>query len=1138
MTSSTVLTDRYLLGTGTVHLTGVQALARLPLDVRRADRRAGRDTGVFVSGYEGSPLAGYDLELARQRALLDEEEIVFRPAVNEELAATAVAGTQLAATRDERTVSGVAGFWYGKTPGLDRAADALRHANLMGTHPEGGAVVLVGDDPGAKSSTVPGTSERLLADLGMPVLSPADPQEVLDLGLHAVAMSRASGLWTALKIATQVADGAGLVRVDPDRVSPVLPDGGFRHTVTAQFAQPVLGRLEESQSGIRLETALRYARLNELNRITAAGPRARIGIVCAGATALAVDQALDALGVAGDDRIRVLRLGLVHPVEPTILAEFAEGLDEIVVVEEKRPMIETAVKELLYGRPGAPRVSGKKDPDGRALLSHSGELGADAIATGLGRRLGEFLPVTTAPVASRIELPMVTRTPYFCSGCPHNSSTKVPDGTLVGGGIGCHAMVLFMDPAQVGDVTGLTQMGGEGAQWIGMAPFLSTGHLVQNLGDGTFHHSGSLAIRAAVAAGVSITYKLLHNSAVAMTGGQQPEGRMGLPELTRWLQAEGVAKIVVTTEDPSRFRRIRLARGVKVRHRDRLVETQRELAEVPGVTVLIHDQECATEVRRKRKRGQLKAPLDKVLINERVCEGCGDCGAKSNCLSVQPVETEFGRKTRIDQPSCNSDLSCLDGDCPSFLTVRQGKAAKKALPADPGPLPEPVPAGRTDRHVLRIAGVGGSGVVTLSQIIGVAGMLAGREVKTLDQTGLAQKGGAVIADVALSVGPWERAPKAAQGEVDCYLGADILVAADPAHLAAVSRERTVALVSTAEVPTGRMVSDVAAAFPPIGELTDRIAGATRDAVFVDARRRSRELFGDDQYANLYLAGMAVQRGALPLPPEALEEAISVNGVAVQANLLAFRLGRADAAEPPAEPSGELPAEPGAEIRELLGLVGAPAGSELDRLLRIRVPDLVAYQNLRYARRYVEQVARVHRAEDERVPGSSELTEAVAHHLHRLMAYKDEYEVARLALDPAVDADVRERFGAGARVSFRLHPPVLRAMGLRRKISLGPWFRPVFRLLTVLRRLRGTPFDPFGPARVRRLERDLVREYEQVVAELAERVDPGSHALAVRIAGLPDTVRGYEDIKVRNAAAYRGELAELRARLSATTEQGS
>ncbi|WP_181779308.1 indolepyruvate ferredoxin oxidoreductase family protein [Pseudonocardia pini] len=1129
----TALTDRYLLDTGTVHLTGVQALARLPLDVRRSDRRAGRDTGVFVSGYEGSPLAGYDLELARQRALLAEEEIVFRPAVNEELAATAVAGTQLAATREDKTVSGVAAFWYGKTPGLDRAADALRHANLQGTHPEGGAVVLVGDDPGAKSSTVPGTSERTLADLGMPVLSPADPQEVLDLGLHAVAMSRASGLYVGLKIATQVADGAGLVRVDPDRVVPVMPDGGFRHTVTAQLAQPVIGRLEESLSGVRLATALRYAQLNRLNRITGA-PDAQVGIVCAGTTALAVEQALEKLGA----RARVLRLGMVSPLDPEIVAEFAAGLTEIVVVEEKRPLVETAVKEILYGQQGAPRVSGKKDPEGRALLSHSGELGADAIARALARRLG--LEAPAAP--SRIALPLVTRTPYFCSGCPHNSSTKVPDGTLVGGGIGCHAMVLLMDPTQVGDVTGLTQMGGEGAQWIGMSPFLKTGHLVQNLGDGTFHHSGSLAIRGAVAAKVNVTYKLLHNSAVAMTGGQQPEGRMDLPALTRWLLAEGVARVVVTTEDTTRFRRVRLAPGVKVRPREDLIAVQEELAAVPGVTVLIHDQECATELRRKRKRGTVAPVTEKIVINERVCEGCGDCGAKSNCLSVQPVETEFGRKTRIDQPSCNSDLSCLQGDCPSFLTVRPGTVARRSLPADPGPLPDPVAVVPTDRHVLRIAGVGGSGVVTLSQILGVAGMLAGRTVSTLDQTGLAQKGGAVIADVAISEGPWEREPKASPGEVDCYLGADVLVAADPMHLAAVSGDRTRAVVSTAEVPTGRMVSDVDATFPELASLTGRISEATKDAVYVDARARSRALFGDDQYANLYLAGQAVQRGSLPLPAEAIEEAIELNGVAVEANRLAFRIGRAEALrpavlDPPPDartaPSLTPSARAGrsfsaARVREL---VGAAEGSELDRLLQIRVPDLVGYQNVRYARRYAEVVARVARAEESAVPGSTALTEEVARQLHTLMAYKDEYEVARLSLDPALDAEIAEKYGAGAKVSYRLHPPVLRALGMTRKISLGPWFRPVFRLLAALRRVRGTRLDLFGYAGVRRLERDLVREYVEVVDSLVAALSADRLALAVRIAALPDAVRGYEEIKVRNAAAYRAELATLRARLT-------
>jgi len=1167
------LADRYLLEAGTVHLTGIQALARLPIDARRADRRAGRRTAAFVSGYEGSPLGGYDLELERQRALLDEYEIVFRPGVNEELAATAVQGTQLAAAHPDRRVDGVIGFWYGKAPGLDRATDALRHANLMGTHPDGGAVAFVGDDPSAKSSTVPSASEGLLADLGMPVLYPADSQEVLDLGLHAVALSRASGLWVAMKIATNVADGSGRVEVHPERVVPVPvrgEDGGepYRHRIETRMLGPTLDAMERTREGVRLDVARRYVALNGLNRIVGGAPGDRIGIVAAGKTFLDLRQALRTLGL--DDAelarrgVRLLHLAVVHPLEPEIVARFAAGLREIIVVEEKRPLIETAIKDLLYGRPDAPAVRGKRNPDGSALFPGTGELDADLIARRLAPVLagmGDFPSVRAwldgagraGRARRRVELPLLPRMPYYCSGCPHNSSTtKIPEGSLVGGGIGCHAMVMLMDPRQVGEGIGLTQMGGEGAHWIGMAPFVNRDHLVQNLGDGTFHHSGSLAIRAAVAAGVNVTFKLLHNSVVAMTGGQVPAGVMPLPEIVRSLLAEGVKRIIITADDLRRYRRIRLPRGVEVWSRDRLVEAQETLAKVPGVTVLIHDQECATELRRRRKRGLAPEPAEHVMINERVCEGCGDCGAKSNCLSVQPVETEFGRKTRIHQPSCNKDFSCVAGDCPAFLAVvpaadrRRGGPGGRAVRespllaefaelADPARLPEPPRLTPAGEHTTRITGVGGTGVVTVSQVLGPAATLAGRYVRALDQTGLAQKGGAVVSDIKISDRPVEQSNKAAAGGCDLYLVCDLLVGAAPRNLEAADPGRTIAVVSTAKVPTGQMVIDPGTAFPDVAEVTDGIRKATRGehAVFLDARALAEAAFGDDQYANVLLLGAAYQAGALPLPAEPIEEALRLNGVRVEQNLRAFRLGRLAVADPERVAPLTAPAEPPArraapEWPADVPPVAAEPGSELDRLVRIRVPDLVAYQDAAYARRYAEVVERVRRVEAERMPGSAALAEAVARNLYKLMAYKDEYEVARLSLDPELAETVRARFGDGARVRYRLHPPTLRALGLRRKLSLGPWFRPVLALLVRLRRLRGTPFDPFGRAHVRRVERELIAEYLGVVDRLLDGLTPGTHATAVAIAELPDLVRGYEQVKLGNVARYRARLAELTA----------
>jgi indolepyruvate ferredoxin oxidoreductase len=1153
------LEDRYTAESGQVQMTGVQALARLPLNILRSDRAGGLKTAVFISGYEGSPLGGYDLELGRHAKLLASYDLVFQPGVNEELAATSVQGTQLAAGLADARVQGVTGFWYGKSPGLDRASDALRHANLMGTHPKGGAVAFVGDDPAAKSSTVPGASEFLLADLGMPVLYPADPQDVLDLGTHAVAMSRLSGLWVALKIATAVADGSGTVEIGSDRVDPQLPAVMFEgkkweHRLTARMLQPALSEMERSREGVRADVARAYARANQLNRSETFGRNPGIGIVAAGRTYLDMRQALRALGL--DDAelaargVRLLRLAMVHPLIASEIEEFADGLAEIIVVEEKRPFIESALKAILYGAKDAPTITGKTDGQGAKLFPADGELDADLIASGLAIRLGrypEFATVTAWQAKQALRrpvtaLPLVARTPYFCSGCPHNSSTKVPAGSLVGGGIGCHALVLMMEPEAVGDVAGLTQMGGEGAQWIGMAPFLRTRrHLLQNIGDGTFHHSGSLAVRAAVASGVNVTYKLLYNSAVAMTGGQQATGAMSVPALTQMLTAEGVRRIVITTAEPRRYRRAELAPTAEVWHRDRVVEAQEVLSRVEGVTVLIHDQECATELRRKRKRGLAPDPAERVMINQRVCEGCGDCGEKSNCLSVQPVDTEFGRKTLIDQSSCNKDYSCLKGDCPSFLTVipspkpGAGRAAAPALASDASgdpPLRFDIAAAP---HTTRITGVGGTGVVTLSQILSAAGRIAGREVRSLDQTGLAQKGGAVISDVKISAREIEQSHKAAAGECDLYLGCDLLVAADAKNLAVADPETTIAVVSTTKVPTGKMIVDKTVPFPDVDATTDRIRSATRGAesVFVDARGLSVTLLGTDQFANMLLAGVAFQTGALPLPAWAIEQAIELNGVQVEPNVQAFRRGRQRVADPAAFAQAVAarravaPARPPTEPeRRLIASVGAAPGSELHRIVAARIPDLIEYQNVDYARRYADLVARVRAAEDRSGSPKSELSETVAEFGYKLMAYKDEYEVARLLTDPQAEAAVRAEFGAGARVSYRLHPPLLRALGMKRKLTLGPWFRPAFRVLRTGKIVRGTRLDPFGYTQVRRTERELIDEYTGTIDDLAGQLSTETYQRAVEIARLPDLVRGYENIKLANVALYRARLQEL------------
>jgi indolepyruvate ferredoxin oxidoreductase len=1162
------LDDRYQRRDGTVYLTGIQALVRMLLDRARHDRSRGLTTATYVSGYEGSPLGGYDLELARHPALLDEYGIVHRPGLNEELAATAVSGSQLAGQVGDAKQDGVTGVWYGKAPGLDRATDALRHANMIGTSPTGGAVALVGDDPAAKSSTLPCSSEMALAGLALPTFYPADPAEALIHGLHAVELSRASGLWAAMKVVTAMADGASTAEVGPHWTPPDLSDlpGGLRaygHRPRARLLGAELAELERSQALTRMPIAMEYIRRSGLNTITGARS-ARVGLVAAGKTYLDVRQALIALGLTEADLesrgIRLLKLGVIYPLEPSIVAEFAAGLDEIVVVEDKRAFLEDAVKSALYGQADTPAVYGKRSRDGSPLFAATGELDGDSVADALGRHLGALdIPTAPRPPRERVMLPLAQRMPYFCSGCPHNSSTKVAPGTLVGGGIGCHAMVAFMPEEQVGEVIGLCQMGGEGAQWVGISPFVTQRHLVQNLGDGTFAHSGSLAIRAAVASGANITFKLLRNSAVAMTGGQQAVGELPIDRLLALLAAEGVRKTVVTTDDPARLRRqlghrLGTGHGADIRHRDDLIEVQQELAAIDGVTVLVHDQECAAEKRRKRRRGKMAVPAQRAFINERVCEGCGDCGRASNCLSVQPVATEFGRKTRIDQSSCNLDFSCLNGDCPSFLSVTPvaasarrpvvgGSAARQ--PEPPVTLTEPERLFGPDGFTMRITGVGGTGVVTIAQILGTAFAADGHQVRSLDQTGLAQKGGAVVSDLTVSTGPAERSAKLGYGECDLYLGCDSLVATDGTQLRAASKDRTVAVVSTTEVPTGQMIADVSQSFPALGRVTAAIEAQVRSARFLDASALATDLFGDEQYANMILVGAAYQAGALPASAEAIEHAIRLNGVAVDANLAAFRAGRAlpEAASRPGHEAGAFALSPASAAssasltltspRPGIEEDAAPAERTLADVLARRVQELTAFQDQACADEYAGFVERV-RDREAAVTGGETLARAVAEYLYKLTAYKDEYEVARLSLDPALDERVRAQFGDGARYQYRLHPPVLRALGLKHKVSLGPWFRPAFATLVAMRRLRGTALDPFGYTEVRRTERALITEYREVIDQLLAGLTSGNHDLAVQVAALPDVIRGYENIKLATVVTYHEKLAELRAEFTAAT----
>ncbi len=1142
------LSDCYTEDHGTVFMTGIQALARLPIEQLRVDRRTGLRTAAFAAGYPGSPLGGLDGALARAAREAPELPLTLRPSVNEEYAATAVMGSQLATTRPDARYDGVIGLWYGKAPGVDRASDALRHAVFAGTDPHGGAVAVVGDDPAAKSSTIPSTSAGVFSSMHVPVLYPGDPAEALDLGRHAIALSRASGLWVSLKIVADVADGSSTVELDPDRVQPVIPtvDGTpYAHTPNGMLLTPRSLDIEREIVDVRAPLALEYAAANHLNHVTIDPADAWLGIVASGITYRELREALRRIGLETDAEIagaglRLLKLGMPVPFNVSTIRTFARGLDRILVVEEKTPNVESLVKDALYNASHHPTVVGRTDEFEAPLVPAAGALHADEIIPVLRRelqdRVGERLRPEPAP---RERIPLtVARTPYFCSGCPHNRSTVVEEGTLVGAGIGCHTMVLLGDESRYGDIAGITCMGNEGTQWIGMSPFVETPHMVQNLGDGTFFHSGQLAITASVDAGTNITYKLLWNGAVAMTGGQDPAGAIGLDGVCTQLLAQGVARVIVTSEDPGRARALRLPPEVEVWDRTRLGEAQRILAATPGVTVLIHDQRCAAEARRDRKRGRVPTPPTRVVINHRVCEGCGDCARVSNCLSVQPIETDFGRKTTIDQHSCNLDLSCLEGDCPAFVSItrRPSRWWRRTPAAAPPPAvhvapPDHIPAPRpraSDDVSVHITGIGGTGVVTVSQLLGTAAMFEDAEVLGLDQIGLSQKAGPVVSDVRIAHGRQVGSSRVGAGQADLLLAFDLLVASSWNGLEATEPTRTSVVGSLELTPPGAKTAHPETEMPTRAHLLARIDAGTREDArhWADAAAICGDLVGDPVGANIFVVGMAVQAGLLPIEPASMERAIELNGVAVDLNLAAFRWGRWQVADPEVVESARgttarrttPPALPAGLHARVEDLAGDDPGlrAELGRF----AAEIIAFQDVNAASRYLDELERVHDAND-----SGPLLRAVAAGLFKLMAYKDEYEVARLMLDADGQREVAAVAGPGDRVAWRLHPPTLRALGMHNKISIGIRWRPAIRALAAGKRLRGTPLDPFGRAEVRRVERALPDEYLEAI-HTALAAAGGEPDRAIAVAEAADLVRGYEHVKLANVDRFRRRLAEL------------
>jgi indolepyruvate ferredoxin oxidoreductase len=1182
------LDDKWTLERGRAYMNGTQALIRLAMLQRQRDQLMGLNTAGFISGYRGSPLGAVDQTAWKAAKHLERHHIKFQPGLNEDLAATSVWGTQQVNMYPGAKYDGVFSMWYGKGPGVDRCGDVFKHANAAGTSPLGGVLALAGDDHGAKSSTLPHQSDHIFKACMMPVLFPATVQEYLDLGLHGFAMSRYAGVWVGVKTVTEVVEASASVMVDPERVNIVIPSDFQMPAGGLNIRWPDTPLEQEARLlDYKLYAALAYCRANKLNDTVVDSPNARFGIVASGKAYLDTRQALTDLGL--DDEtcarvgIRLFKCGMVWPLEAQTIRGFAEGLEEILVVEEKRQFIEYQFKEELFSWIGTgkrvPRVIGKFDekdggewavPQGNWILPAHYEFSPAIVAKAIVQRIGKLeLPSDVrARMAARLAVieakekalarprVVVERKPFYCSGCPHNTSTVVPEGSRAVAGIGCHYMVVWQDR----NTSTFTQMGGEGTPWIGQAPFTNEKHIFANLGDGTYFHSGYLAVRAAVAAKVPITYKILFNDAVAMTGGQTVDGQLTAPQITRQMAAEGVQKIVIVTDEPEKYdvRNLveldhsatnakgatgdawKLAEGVTVHHRDDLDRIQRELREFPGVSVLVYDQTCASEKRRRRKQNKpdktvFPDPPRRTLINELVCEGCGDCSVQSNCLSVEPLETEFGRKRQINQSSCNKDFSCLKGFCPSFVTIEGGQLKKsKAAAAQLPALPEPaVPTlADTANYGVVITGVGGTGVVTIGQLMGMAAHLEGKGLSVLDMAGLAQKGGAVYSHVRIANTPASLySTRIAMGEADLVLGCDLIVTTSNEALSKIHAGRTKAVVNTAESPTADFVHNPNWSFGG-GSMVQQVREAVGDAAVgneaafhsVDANAIATALLGDAIYTNPFMLGFAWQKGWVPLAHASLMRAIELNGVQIEANKRAFEWGRATAHD----------AEAVRRIMQPAQVIELKRSSTLDELVSRRVEFLTGYQDAAYAKRYASLVERVRKVESDRLNGSSKLAEAVARYYFKLMSYKDEYEVARLHSDPAFRARIESQFeGVGGKpfkLNFHLAPPILTrpdpVTGKVKKMRFGPWMMTAFGVLAKLKGLRGTAFDVFGRTHERRMERALIGEYEQLVEELLGKLNADNHAVAVQLASLPEEIRGYGAIKERNLAAARTKWTAL------------
>ncbi len=1137
MTVAASLDDKYTLESGRVYLTGTQALIRLPMMQRQRDLRDGLNTAGFISGYRGSPLGVYDLNLWRAKPFLDANHIRFQPGINEELAATAVWGSQQTNLFEGARYDGVFSIWYGKGPGLDRAMDAIKHGNAAGTSTHGGVLVLAGDDHGAVSSTLAHQSDQAMVGAMVPVINPAGVQDYIDYGLLGWAMSRYAGIWVGFTAVADTVESSASVLVDPHRLEIVQPEDFEMPPGGLNIRWPDTALEQEARLHDYKRYAVKaFARANSFDRIVIDSATPRLGIITTGKAYLDVRQALSTLGI--DDRraaalgIRVFKVGMSWPLDSAGLLAFARDLEEILVVEEKRPLLEDQVKAQLYELAGSrrPRVIGKFDEQGNRVLCTAGIMSPGEVAQLVGTRLLRF--ADDSAIRGRLEYlsarsdqrrnraPVDARSPFFCSGCPHNRSTKVPEGSRALAGIGCHYMALSMNR----NTATFSQMGGEGAAWVGQAPFTRTEHVFANLGDGTFVHSGSLAIRQALAAGVNITYKILFNDAVAMTGGQSPDGSPGVDRFAQIVRAEGVDRIAIVSDEPEKYANPAIFPvGTSIHHRDSLDSLQRELRATPGVTVMIYDQTCAAEKRRRRKRGTYPDPAKRVFINDLVCEGCGDCSVQSNCLSVIPIDTEFGRKRAIDQSSCNKDYSCIEGFCPSFVTVEGGTIRKEERPLSTlgpdTPLGAPSTLPLTRSVGIVVTGIGGTGVITIGALIGMAAHLDGKGVTVLDQTGLAQKGGAVTSHIRIAPTPDDlSAVRIDTGGADLILGADLVVAASPDVINTVENGRTWAIVNSHETPTADATLDRDFELD-----ADRLraevslAAGEANTHFIDATAIATRMFGDSIATNMFLLGVAFQHGRIPVSLASLVRAIELNGVSVDLNKRAFDVGRRAVANPDT----------------LHSIQSDDAGKHpftLQELIDRRAMFLTDYQNKAYADRYRRLVATAAATEASRAPRTKGFAEAVVHGAFKLMAYKDEYEVARLFTASNFRQKLNDQFAGPYRIKFHLAPPLLArtdpASGRPEKITFGPWMLSAFRVLAKFRWLRGTPFDPFGRLADRRTERQLIKDYEAMVAIVGDKLSTENHDVAVELAQLPETIRGYGPIKSSSIDAANKTRTDL------------